>query len=304
MRIAVVGAGGVGGYFAARLAGTDADVEVIARGAHLAAIREHGLRVTSPRGDLDAKLIATDNPSDVGAVDFVIFAVKSYDTDEAAAILPPLLGPETVVVSIQNGVDNEDRIARVIGADHVAGGVAFLLAEITKPGVIEHRGGPDRLVVGDLAGGPSARLRQLVDIANASGLNAELSPDIRAQLWSKFAFICAQAGTTAAARASIGAIRADPEGRRVFQAIVAEVAAVAKAEGIVLPDDLVDRHAGLADSLSPDARSSLHDDLVAGRRIELEALHGGVVRRAAATGVPAPVTATIYGLLHPFLAHT
>jgi ketopantoate reductase len=239
VKIAVFGAGGVGGYFGGRLAAAGTDVHLIARGRHLDALRRRGLRVRSIRGDFAISLPATDDPSDVGASDAVLLCVKAFDTDAAAARLGPLLGPETVVVSVQNGIDNEERIGTAIGAERVLGGVAL-------------------------------------------------------------AFICAQAGMTATTRLPPGEIRASAPAWSMFRRIVAEVAALAAAEGVRLDEDVLDRLAGWAERLEPSARSSLHDDLVAGRRMELDELHGAAVRRAAAHGLELPACEAVLAVLAPW----
>jgi 2-dehydropantoate 2-reductase len=300
MRIAVFGAGAIGGYFGGRLAQAGHDVRLLARGRHLAAIQERGLQVRSILGDFDAMLPATDEPATIGPVDAVLFTVKSYDTDAAAARLPPLLGPETIVVSLQNGVDNEERIGRVVGARRVLGGVAYLLANVADPGEIVHTGGPTRVVVGELDGSISDRARRLVAAFTEAGIDAELSPTIRTVLWTKFVFICAQAGITAATRLPIGEIRDDPEAWTVFRTVADEVAALGRAEGVLLADDVVEQAVRLGAGLQADARSSLANDLAAGRRMELEALLGAVVHRSRERGLPAAASETLYAVLRPW----
>ena len=197
MRIAVYGAGGIGGYFGGRLAQAGADVHFIARGAHLRALREQGLRVRSVKGDFEVRAPATDDPAEVGLCDFVLFCVKTFDTDAAAARLGPLIGAGTAVVSLQNGVENEEKLARAVGEDHVMGGAAYIFARIAEPGVIVHGGGPGSTTFGDLDGRVSQRARRLVAWCEQAGLEAELSASIKTVLWAKLAFICAQVGLTA-----------------------------------------------------------------------------------------------------------
>jgi 2-dehydropantoate 2-reductase len=300
MRIAVYGAGGVGGYFGGRLAQAGADVHLIARGAHLQALREHGLRVQSVKGDFAARLPATDDPADVGPCDYVLFCVKAFDTEPAAARLGPLLGQDTAVVSLQNGVDNEEKLARAVGQDHVLGGAAFIFAGIAEPGVVVHTGGPTSVTFGELDGQVSERARRLLGCCQEAGFGAELSASIRTVLWAKLAFICAQAGMTAAVRLPIGEVRTVDAAWAAFQQLVAEVAAVAAADGHPLPAAARERALAMAQSIEPGSFSSLHDDLVAGRRMELEALHGFVVRRAAEHGVPVPTTEAVYAILTPW----
>jgi 2-dehydropantoate 2-reductase len=302
VRIAVVGTGGVGGYFGGKLARSGEDVGFLARGEHLRALQQRGLRVRSPLGDFETPVVATDDPAVIGPCDYVLFCVKSFDTQDAAALLPPLLGPDTAVVSLQNGIDNEEAIADRIGWAHVMGGVAFIFSSIVEPGVIEHTSRVARLVVGEWEGEESERALKLVEAFKRAEVEAEVSSDIRAVLWNKFAFICAQAGMTAATQLPIGDIRADPDAWSMFRAMVEEVAAVAAAEGVDLGPGAVDRHVAFAESLDPDGRSSLYHDLSHGRRMEVEALHGTVVRLASKHGIPAPASRAVYSLLRPWAA--
>jgi len=299
MRIAVYGTGGVGGYFGGRLAQAGADVRFIARGAHLQALRERGLRVRSVTGDFEVRAPATDDPAEVGSCDFVLFCVKTFDTDAAAARLGPLVGEDTAVVSLQNGVENEEKLARAVGEDHVMGGAAFIFAEIAEPGVVRHTGGPASITFGEVDGRASERAQRLLSCCEQAGFPAELSADIKPVLWAKLAFICAQAGMTAAVRLPIGEIRTAAAAWAAFRRLVAEVCAVAEAEGHPVPQSARERALALAEAL-PGSFSSLHDDMVAGRRMELEALHGFVVRRAAQHGLAVPASEAIYAILQPW----
>lgn len=302
MKIAVVGTGAVGGYFGARLAAAGSEVHFLARGESLAALRERGLRVDSVLGDLTLaadETRATDDPGDIGPSDVVLFTVKSYDTDVAAERLGPLLQDGTAVISLQNGIDNEDRIAARIGSEHVVGGVAYLFAHRAGPGHVRHTGGPARIVFGELSGERSPRTEAFLGECQRAGIAAEIAPDIRVALWSKFVFICAQAGLTAASRQPIGVIRDTPATWELFRRVLEEVAAVGRAEGVALPDDLVAKHLEFASALEAHGRSSMYDDLAAGRRMELEALLGEVVGRGARGGVLTPVSEVLYGLLLP-----
>lgn len=302
MKVTVVGAGGVGGYFGGRLALAGVDVSFLARGEHLDALRSDGLRVRSVRGDFEVSVTATDDPASIGEADYVLVTVKSFDTDRVASLLPSLVGEGTAVVSLQNGVDNEERLAAVVGEDRVLGGAAYIFATITAPGEVTHTGGPASVVVGEWGSGQSRRVASLVEMFRHAEVTAEASEDIRAVLWSKFAFICAQAGATAAVRLPIGEIRTQPAARELFRGLAAEVCAVAAAEGVRLPPDLPDRTLGFADDLAPGGYSSLHHDLVHGRRMELEALHGEVVRRGRRLGVEVPYSRAVYGVLQPWAA--
>ncbi|HKF00117.1 MAG TPA: 2-dehydropantoate 2-reductase [Actinomycetes bacterium] len=300
MRIAVYGAGGVGGYFGGRLAQSGTEVHFIARGAHLAALREHGLRVRSVKGDFSVPAPATDDPSEIGACDAVLVCVKAFDTEAVAARLGPLLHEGTAVVTLQNGVDNEDKLARVIGGRHVLGGAAYIFAGITAPGVITHTGGPTTITFGELDGHDGERTRQLLERCRRAGFGAEISSDIRTVLWAKLAFICALAGMTATVRLPIGELRGVDAAWAAFRQLVDEVSEVAAAERHPLPPPVRERALATARALEPGGRSSLHDDLVAGRRMELETLHGFVVRRAAEHGLAVPMHEAVYAMLKPW----
>jgi 2-dehydropantoate 2-reductase len=300
VKLAVYGTGGVGGYFGGRLALAGVDVYLIARGPHLDALQARGLKVTSTRGDFHVDLSASDDPSDVGPCDFVLFSVKSFDSDAAAARLGPLIGENTAIISFQNGIDNEEKIAAAVGPGHVMGGVAYIFSRIAEPGVITHTGGPARIVFGELDGAASERAQRFLDTCREAGIDAELSNDIVRVLWDKFAFICAQAGMTAASRLPIGELRTSDEWPITFRRILSEVCTVAAAEGVELRDDTADRHVGFAEALEPTGYSSLYDDLTRGRRMELDGLHGTVVKRGRKHDVPVPVCETIYALLRPW----
>jgi len=304
MKIGVVGAGGVGGYYGARLASAGAEVGLIARGDHLAAIREHGLRVRADEGEFTLRVAASDDPAEIGPCDAILFCVKSYDTEQAAALLGPLLKQETGVVSLQNGVDNEEKIAARIGPEHVIGGVSFILAHIAEPGVVEQVGSVRRVIFGELDGSRSERVERMLAEFRKAEIDSDIADDIRVVLWDKFAFLCALAGLTAVTRLPIDELLAVPGTRELFREMVGEVALVARAEGVELAGDIVDQKTAFAENLGPDSFSSLHHDLVTGHRLELDALHGELTRRAARHGIPVPVSETIYSLLRPWeLAH-
>ncbi len=300
MKIGVVGAGGVGGYYGARLAAAGAEVGLIARGDHLAAIRKRGLQVRADDEDFTVRVAASDDPGEIGPCDAVLFCVKSYDTDQAAALLGPLLKPETGVVSLQNGVDNEEKIAARIGPEHVIGGVSFILAHIAEPGVVEQVGSVRRVIFGELNGSPTERVTRLLAEFRKAQIDSDIAEEIRVVLWDKFAFLCALAGLTAVTRLPIDELLAVPETRELFREMVGEVALVARAEGI----ELVDQKTAFAEGLGPESFSSLHHDLVTGHRLELDALHGEVTRRATRHGIPVPASEMIYSLLKPWeVAH-
>jgi 2-dehydropantoate 2-reductase len=255
--------------------------------------------VRSVKGDFEVRAPATDDPAEVGSCDFVLFCVKTFDTDAAAARLGPLVGEDTAVVSLQNGVENDEKLVRAVGEDHVMGGAAFIFAEIAEPGVIRHAGGPASITFGELDGRASERAQRLLSCCEQAGFAAELSDSIKTVLWAKLAFICAQAGMTAAVRLPIGEIRTAAAAWAAFSRLVAEVCAVAEAEGHPVPQAAQERALALAQAL-PGSFSSLHDDLVAGRRMELEALHGFVVRRAAQHSLAVPTSEAVYAILQPW----
>ena len=302
MRIAVVGAGGVGGYFGAKLARAGESVVVLARGAHLDAIRRDGLRVRSAvDGEFVAKVEAVDSFAGVAPVDMVLFCVKSFDTRVAAEAVRPVLGTTTGVVSLQNGVDNEEVIDAVLGPQRALGGAAFVFSTIESPGVIAHTL-LGRIVFGELDGGVSQRAERLRDALARADVPVELSRDVRRVLWEKYLLISAQAGVTALTRAPIGVIRQCDETWAMYRHIVEELAAVARAAGVTLAGDVVDTIVKAASALAPTAYSSLYHDLVHGRRLELEALHGHAVRLGARLGVPTPITFAVYAALKPHAA--
>jgi 2-dehydropantoate 2-reductase len=302
MKIAVYGAGGVGGYYGGRLALAGHEVYLIARGAHLKAIRNDGLTVHSVRGDFAVKAPATDDPTDVGPCDVVLFCVKSFDTVDAATRLAPMLHEDTAVVSLQNGVDNEDLIAATIGWPHVVGGASYIFASIAEPGVIDHTGGPSSLSIGEFGGHRTTRVVSLAEACQAAGIPTDIPADIRVVLWGKYAFICAQAGMTAGTRMPIGDIRTSEPAWRMFRSIVEEVVAVGRAEGVPLPDSLVESHLAATAALDPGGRSSLYHDLVTGHRMELEALHGHLTRLGAKHGIRTPAADAVYAILQPWAA--
>jgi 2-dehydropantoate 2-reductase len=298
MRVLVVGAGGVGGYFGAKLARAGTGVSMLARGAHLEAIRRHGLRV---RSAVDGESMArVEARADVGStpVDAVLLCVKSFDTESAVEAVRPAVGPDTAVLSLQNGVDNEDKIDALLGPGHALGGAAYVFATIESPGVIVHRFG-GRIVFGEMDGRPRPRATRLHDAFAAAGVPVELSPDVRRALWEKYLLISAQAGMTSITRCPLGVVRETPETWAMYRRIVEELSAVARAAGVALPPDVVETIMKQAASIGADMYSSLHHDLVRGRRLELDALHGHAVRLGERLGVPVPTVFAVYAALKP-----
>ena len=299
MNVLVMGSGGVGGYFGAKLARAGEEVAFVARGAHLEAMRTHGLRVKSTiDGDFVVRGHATDDPASAGTADLVLFCVKSYDTEAAAQAIRPVVGPESAVLSLQNGVDNEEKIGRIVGAGHVLGGAAYVFATIESPGTIVHSLG-GRIVFGELDGADTLRTRRILEAFQRATIPAERSLRIQQVLWEKYLFITAQAGMTALTRCPVGLIRSMPETRRMYRLILEELAGVAKAAGVELPPQTVDEIVAAADKLAPTVTSSLHHDLIHGRRLELEALQGHAVRLGEQLGVPTPTLFSVYAALRP-----
>ena len=302
MHIVVMGAGGVGGYFGAKLARSGVAVTVIARGEHLAAIRRDGLRIRSAvEGEFVVRPTAVEDPAGLPAADLVLFCVKSFDTEAAVERIRPVVGPETAVLSLQNGVDNEDKIDALLGPGHAMGGVAQVFAVIERPGVVVHHFA-GRIIFGELDGRRSPRAERLLAAFERAGINVELSTDIRRALWEKYALICAVAGMTAITRETIGTVRETPECWRMFRAIVDEVTALARACGVRLAPDAVDGVLKLAQGIAAGNRASLAQDLRQGRRLELEALHGHAVRLGERLGVPMPAVFAVYAALKPHAA--
>ena len=302
MRIAVIGAGGTGGYFGGLLARAGEDVTFIARGAQLEALRTRGLTLESSlAGTFTVAVQATDDPREVGPVDLVLFCVKTYDTDAAAGSIRPLFRPDTILISLQNGIDNDERIARVAGHTSGVGAVAYVVSAIKAPGVVVQTAGPGKIILGELSGGTSQRTEQLHDVLQRAGITTEVHPDIRVILWQKFLFICAFSGVTAVSRLPIGTILADSVTHELFRGTSKEVDAVARAGGIDLPKDCVEQALATAAAVEPWGRGSLYHDLAGGRRLELESLNGEVVRRGREHGIETPLNFAIYATLRPYV---
>jgi 2-dehydropantoate 2-reductase len=298
MKIAVMGTGGVGGYFGTRLALGGSDVAFVARGAQLAAMREHGLRVRSAGGDLHlAPVRATDDPREIGPVDLVLFGVKLWDTAAAAAAIRPIVTGDAMVVSLQNGVVKDDILMETLGRRAVIGGVCYIAATIAEPGVIVHTGTMQRLVFGEYDGTRSARVELFEAACRQAGIDAEVSADITRALWEKFVFLVAFSAVTATTRRPIGAVRAHPQTRRLLAAAMQEVVDVGRAQGVALAPDFVADRLRFADQLPVTMTSSMANDLERGNRLEVPWLSGDVARRGAAVGVPSPVNGTLFDVL-------
>jgi 2-dehydropantoate 2-reductase len=293
-----MGSGGVGGYFGARLVQGGADVTFIARGAHLAAMRSNGLTVESAHEPIHlAGVRATDDPRTIGQVDMVLFSVKLWDTENAARSLLPIMGPETGIISLQNGVQKEDMLRDFFGAEAVMGGVAYLATTIGRPGVIVQTGAMQRMIFGEYDGRRSGRAEALLAAARAGGINAEISSDVRRALWEKYVFLVALSGSTSTIRLPLGPIRSHPQTRQFFLDLMRETVAVGRAHCVALPADYAEQRLAFIDKLPADMTSSMHHDLERGRPLELRWLSGGVVEMGAAAGVPTPANRSVYDAL-------
>lgn len=298
MRIAVMAAGAVGGYFGARLARGGHDVAFVARGRQLEALRARGLRIASPLGDLHLPDVqVTDDPAGLGTVDLVLFSVKLWDTLEAAQAVKPLLGPDTVVVSFQNGVVKDDILRQALGGEHVIGGLTYIAATIAEPGLIRHSGTLQRLVFGEYDGTLSPRVRQFRDACADSGIDAEVSDEIERAIWEKFVFLVGLSGTTSLARTPIGPIRSHPGSRAFLHDTMEEVVRVARAQGVQLPPDYAGERLAFTDTVPAGMTSSMHHDLERGNRLEVPWLSGDVVERGARLGVATPCNRAIFDIL-------
>ena len=304
MRIAIVGAGAVGGYFGARLAHAGQDVTFIARGAHLDAIRARGLQVVSPGlGDFTVRTRAEEHTAAVGPVDLVIFAVKAYDNDTAIPQLAPLVGSDTAVLTLQNGVDSTSELASALGESHVLGGTTYVATAVDAPGRIVQTGVHRSIIFGEAFGERrevSPRVRAVAAVMGPADIEVTAVPDARVPIWDKFVYLAPFSGLTGAARLPIGHLWRQMHVRELFYAAAREVAAIAAAEGVAISPDRFATLDHYMNGIPASTRSSLLIDLDHGKRIEVEALHGAAVRRAAAHGVPAPILATLYAVLKPW----
>ena len=300
MKIAIMGTGGVGGYYGGLLAKAGKDVTFIARGAHLQAICKTGLQVKSVHGDFQvSKAKATDKPADVGPVDLIIFATKTYQTDEAAKAIKPMVGKDTVVVPLQNGVDAADRIGQVVGMDHVLGGATWLSAAIEAPGVIGQYSEFRRIALGEFSGKTTPRLTSVYDLLKETGAAVEVSDNILKVLWTKFVFIASVSAMGSLTRVTFGEYRGVPEARAVLGEAIGEAAAVARARGVKLDADILAKTQAFIDSSAPGIKPSMQRDVEAGKPSELESLIGVVVRMGAEKNVPTPLMRFAYAMLKP-----
>jgi len=300
MRIAVFGAGAVGGYYGTRLAQAGHEVSVVARGAHLAASRAGGLRLASVAGDAVLEPAqATDRPEEIGEVDWVICGVKAWQLPAAARAMRPLVGRNGSVLPLQNGVESQEVLGGELGADRVVGGTTWILSEVVEPGLIRHSGAEPRIALGEPGGGGSARVEALAEALRRAGVRADVSADVRVEIWTKFLFIASVSGVGAVTRLPLGAWRDVPETRAMLRAAIEEAAAVARARGIPLAVDAVGSTLAFVDRLPPHSTASMQRDVTEGRPSELDAQSGALVRLGREAGVPVPTHAFIEAALRP-----
>lgn len=300
MKILIMGTGGVGGYYGGLLAQQGNDVTFIARGAHLNAIQQEGLKVKSIHGDFTVSPAnAADDPATVGPVDFILFCVKTYNTDDAAQAIRPAVGPQTVVMSLQNGIDAAERIGKVIGIEHVIGGATWLSSAVEAPGVIKQISQFRRIVFGELGGGSSERIRSVYEVLNHTGMTVEISEDIQKVLWTKLVFITAVSAVGSLTRLPMGDYRSVPEARSLLSSLMQEVESLARAQGVDLDRDVVQNWLEFIDNAAPSIKPSMQLDVESGHRTEIESMIGVVGRKGRELGVPTPIADFVYASLLP-----
>lgn len=300
LRIAVIGAGAVGGYFGGRLAAAGHEVAFVARGRTLAALRVRGLRVDGPQGDLEVgPWMATDDPAEVGPVALVLVAVKAWQVPEVAPTLRPLVGEGTCVLPLQNGVEAAGQLAAALGPEPVLGGLCRIISMQVAPGHIRHLGVEPSIDCGEIGRPPTPRVRRLRNVLEGAGIRVRTPDDIRAAIWEKFLFICPVSGVGALTGKPIGELREAPAARAMLEAAMREIVAVAAGHGVVLRPDIVERTLRFLDGLPPEGTASMQRDLLEGRPSELESQNGAVVRLGRQAGTPTPVNLEIYQRLLP-----
>ena len=302
MKIAVMGAGAIGGYFGGRLAKAGFDVSFIARGAHLDVIRKNGLKVLSPLGDFTIHpATVTDDPAEIGPVDVILFMVKNYDTLQAAEQIRPLVGPDTAIIPFQNGVEARAMLSNVLGARHVLGGVAFIPASIQEPGVIKHNAELAKLVFGEFDKQITPRAVAFLDALEKAGVTGEIPADISMVLWSKLMFLTSMSAINCITRQPVGLVQSDGETIALYMDAMREVAAVATAHGVSLGEEEIANNMALAKSFPPNNKTSMFQDLEAGRRLEIDYLSGAVVRLGREKGIETPIHRTAWVAIKPWI---
>ena len=301
MQITVMGSGGVGGYFGARLVKAGHDVTFVARGEHLREMQRSGLRIESAQdGNDTVKVNAVSDPAGSPMADLVLFCVKSYDTRESAGLIAPVVNRNTVLVSLQNGINNEQILAEMLGHAELLGGVAYIFANIIRPGVIAHHQ-LGKIVIGDWNNSSSGSAGNIADALNGAGIPTKVDADIYRTLWNKFVFLVALSGTTTVTRQPVGVIRRLAETRALWQRQVEELMALARADGCEMGDGMLGRFEAMLDSLAEDNYSSLYHDLVNRKRLELEALHGHAISLGERYQIPLPTISAVYAALKPYI---
>ncbi len=311
MKIGVMGTGGVGGYVGGFLAQAGVDIHFVARGKHLQAIQEDGLQVVSNEESFRVMIHATSEPDEIGPVDLLLFCVKSYDTENAARLMAPMIEEETMILTLQNGIDNVEKLSSLYGAYRVLGGTAYIESTIASPGVVAQSGKPGRLVFGELDGRESERAEKVLRLFQRAGIMVELTTRIHEVLWSKFLFICAVHGVSTLSRAPLGLVRLCPETRDLMVGVMQEVDELARVRGVSLPDQVVAQAIELAESYDKRFKCSMLRDLEWHRPMEIEALNGMVVKLGKELGVATPLNQAIYAciklenekILNPFWAN-
>jgi 2-dehydropantoate 2-reductase len=305
MRVAVIGAGGVGGTFGAALAKAGGDVTFVARGAHLAAMREHGLRVEGDRGETFVSPVqATDDPASIGPVDIVLFCVKLWDVESAGESIRPLIGPDTGVIPLQNGIDSGDRLIPILGAAHIMAGTVSVSGTIASPGVIRQTGTFMSIAFGERDGSMTPRAEAFLALCRKANFDALLSDKIAVPVWQKFILLTAMSGGTAVTRLPIGKLRDDPDVFGLFESLMRETEAVGRAEGVKLPADVVEKQIATVKGLPPNGTASMAVDLLRGNRLEVPYLAGKVVALGKKHDIPTPANAAIYAALKPYAKGT
>lgn len=297
MKIGVMGAGGIGGYFGGLLARGGLDIHFVARGKHRQAILEEGLQVVSSQGSFSVQTHVTSDPDEIGPVDLLLFSVKSYDTDDVARFVTPMVEEGTIILSLQNGIDNVQKLSDVFGEEHVMPGTAYVEASIAAPGIIAHRGKAGRIVFGEVSGDRSPRAERVLGLFSGAGIEAELSANITQVLWTKFLFICGIHGVSTVSRAGLGLVMALPETRDFMVGVMREVEALARLRGVILSEHVVSEAIELAESYSKRFKCSMLRDLEWRRPMEIEALNGMVVKLGKECGLPTPLNQAIYAPL-------
>jgi len=297
LKIAIMGSGGIGGYYGGMLQNGGADVTFIARGAQLEALRQNGITIEGVKPLHLAKVKATDDPATIGKVDMVIFSVKLRDTESAGRQILPLIGPDTGIISLQNGVQKDDMLSPIVGREHLLGGAAYIGVSVVRPGVIRKAGTMERLAFGEFDNKVSARAQAFLDACKAGNIVADIPPDISLELWQKFVVIVTMSSITSAMRSTIGPIRANPNTRQFALDLMREVVAVGRAQGIALDPDFAEKRIAHVDGMAPEMRASMALDLELGRPLELPWLAGAVVDLGAKKGVPTPCCRAVRDIL-------